>query len=68
VRRDDEGEQTFSVAKPHDIKEDLDIDGIIILKRVLDIEGVDWIELGPDKFRWRTFVNKAMIFVLHKSA
>jgi hypothetical protein len=30
------------------------------LKRILDGEGVDWIELASDKFRWRTFVNKVM--------
>jgi hypothetical protein len=42
---------------------DPDIDGRIILRRVLrkwDVGGMDWIKLAQDKDRWHALVNTVM--------
>ena len=58
ARRHEAGE--LSVAKPEYMKEYTGRDDVIILKWILDGEGVDWIEMGSDKFHWLTFVNTVM--------
>jgi hypothetical protein len=42
------------------VKGDLGRNDVIILKWILDSEGVDRTELGPDKFHCLTFVNTVM--------
>ena len=43
--------------------EDPSVDGRIILKRIFDkwdVEGMDWIDVGQGRDRWRAVVNAVM--------
>jgi hypothetical protein len=49
--------------KGRDFLEDLDIDGessIIMYRRELGWEGVDWIHLAQDRDQWRNLVKTVM--------
>ena len=44
--------------------EDFDVDGRIILRWIYRkwVGGIDWIELVPDRDRWRSLVNAVVSF------
>jgi hypothetical protein len=50
--------------EPIDHYEDLDVSGRVILTWILEIEwdGMDWIDLAPDRDQWRALRNTVMNF------
>jgi hypothetical protein len=55
----------WSENKGRDHSEDLDVNGMIVLKRIFSEIGwkfVDWMHLAQDKDRWSAVVNTVMNF------